>query len=152
FDSDGNVWYTDRSIPNRVGRLNPRTGEFKDYVLPDPKADDHGLTVDREGHIWWAEVRGFHLGRLDPKSGEMSRYDMNPMGDLKGGGADSVTVDSKQNIWFTAIYGNRLGKWDRKTGKVTLFEPPTPNSFPYGIVPDKNDNIWIAEFHGCKVA
>ena len=152
FDSDGNVWYTDRSIPNRVGRLDPRTGEFKDHVLPDPKADPHGLSVDKQGHVWWVEVRGFHLGRLDPKRGEMTRYDMNTNGELPEGGADSAYIDSKQNVWFTAIYGNRLGKWDRTTSKIKLWEPPTSNSFPYGILADKKDNIWIAEFHGCKIA
>src|SRR5262249_37698612 len=37
FDPDGNVWYTDRSVPNRIGRVDPRTGEIKDYALPEPK-------------------------------------------------------------------------------------------------------------------
>jgi virginiamycin B lyase len=153
FDNEGNVWYTDRSIPNRVGRLNPRTGEIKDYLLPDPKADPHGLTVDAGGHVWWSEVLGFHLGRLDPKTGEMTRYPIPPdsTGKNKYHGLSPV-VDSKQNIWFSLIVGNRIGKWDRKTQKVTLWEVPTPNSYPYGILVDKNDKIWTAEFHGCKVA
>jgi len=31
--------------------------EFKDWMMPDPKADPHGLTVDADGHVWWAEDR-----------------------------------------------------------------------------------------------
>jgi virginiamycin B lyase len=146
-DNDGNVWFTDRSRPNRIGKLDPRTGEFKDYVLPDPTADGHDLSVDKQGDVWWAENRGFHLGRLNPKTGEMTRYDLGG----KFGGLGSVE-DSKQNVWFTAIYGNRIGRWDRATAKIKVWEPPTTNSFPYGIAIDKHDNVWIAEFHGCKVA
>lgn len=152
FDSNGNVWYTDRSIPNRVGRLDPRTGEFKEYVLPNPKGDPHGLTVDAKGQVWWSETRGLHLGRLDPKTGEMTRYSMDVNGDLKGGQGHTPIMDSQQNVWFTVIVGNRIGKWDRQTDKITLWEPPTPNSFPYGIVRDKDDTIYMAEFTGCKVA
>ena len=152
FDGSGNVWYTDRSIPNRVGKLDPRTGEIKDYVLPDPKGDPHGLTVDANGQVWWAETRGLHLGRLDPKSGEMTRYSMNVGDAIKGGQGHTPIMDSKQNVWFSVIVGNRIGRWDRQTAKITLYEPPTPNSFPYGIVLGKDDTVYMAEFTGCKVA
>src|SRR3989442_8598377 len=80
FDPDGNVWYTDRSIPNRIGRVDPRSGEFKDFTMPDPRADPHGLTVDKAGYVFWAETVGFHLGRLDPKTGSMIRYPMDSTG------------------------------------------------------------------------
>jgi virginiamycin B lyase len=156
FADDGNIWYTDRSIPNRIGRLDPRTGEFKDYLLPTPtnganRVDAHDLAMDKQGQLWWGEVLGGSIGRLDPKTGEMMRYTMDETGQLKLGDV-GIQVDSKQNIWFNAIYGNRLGKWDRATGKIKLWEPPTANSFLYGMVIDKKDNIWSAEFHGCKIA
>jgi virginiamycin B lyase len=152
FDANGNVWYTDRGIPNRVGVLNPRTAEFKDYVLPIPTADPHGLTVDPQGHVWWSETRGLHLGRLDPKTNEMQRYDMNIAGKITGGQGHTPVLDSKQNIWFSVIIGNKIGKWDRAQQKVVaLYEIPTRNSYPYGILVDKNDKIWFAEYAGCNI-
>jgi virginiamycin B lyase len=155
FDVDGNVWYVDRSVPNRLGRMDPRTGESKDYPLPDPKADVHDFALDKQGELWWAEYRGFQLGHLDPKTGAMTRYDMDDTGGklrAQDAGGLGVVLDSKQNVWFSVVDGNRLGKWDRATQKIKLWEPPTSNSFPYGIVVDKSDNIWISEFHGCKIA
>lgn len=149
---DGVVWYTDRSIPNRVGYVDPRTGQFKDYVLPDPKADPHGLITDGLGNLFWAETRGLHLGRLDIKSGKMTRYSMDPHNEIPGGQGHTPVMDSKTNIWFTVIIGNRLGVWDRKTEQIKTWDVPTYNSFPYGIVIDKNDKVWMAEFHGCKIA
>ncbi len=153
FDSNGNVWYTDRSIPNRVGVVDPRTAEIKDYVLPDPKADPHGLTVDKGGDVWWTETRGFHLGRLNSKTGEMTRYDMDSTGgSLKGLRGHTPVLDSKQNVWFTIIVGSRLGKWDRQTGKISTWAFPSATAFPYGIVVDKGDQVWMAELRGCKIA
>ena len=69
--ADGNVWFTERSSPNRIGMVDPRTGKVTDYILPDPEADPHGLTIDTFGHVWWAETDGWHLGRLNPETGEM---------------------------------------------------------------------------------
>lgn len=152
FDGAGNVWYTDRGIPNFVGRLDPRTASFTDYALPNPKGDPHGLTVDRFGTVFWAETVGLHLGRLDPKTGRMDRFSMDPLGNTPGGQGHTPVLDSKDNVWFTVIIGNRIGKWDRRTEKITTWEVPTPNSYPYGIKMGKDDRVWFAEFHGCKVA
>lgn len=150
FDPSGNVWYTDRSVPNRIGRVDPRTGEFKDFMMPDPKADPHGLTVDRNGHVFWAETAGFHLGRLDPKTGSMIRYPMDSTGRAKGRGHTPV-VDSKDNVWFTVIVGDMIGKWDRQTGKSTVWKVPTQGAAPYGIALDPDENVWFAEFRRCKI-
>jgi len=150
FDRDGNVWYTDRSVPNRIGRVDPRTGEFKDWMMPDPKADPHGLTVDADGHVWWAETVGFHLGRLDPRTGSMIRYPMDSTGQQKGRGHSPI-MDSKQNVWFTVIGGDMLGRWDRQTGKSTVWKVPTAGAAPYGIALDRDDNVWFAEFRRCKI-
>ncbi|MGH2569401.1 MAG: virginiamycin B lyase family protein, partial [Bacteroidota bacterium] len=37
-------------------------------------------------------------------------------------------------LWFTVQGGSFVGKLDPKTGQVTLKQPPTPRSAPYGIV------------------
>jgi virginiamycin B lyase len=150
FDAQGNVWYTDRSVPNRIGRVDPRTGEIKDWMMPDPKGDPHGLTVDKDGQVFWAETVGFHLGRLDPATGSMIRYPMDSTGQRKGRGHSPVT-DSKQNVWFTVIGGDMLGKWDRQTGKSTVWKVPTAGAAPYGIAIDRDDNVWFTEFRRCKI-
>jgi hypothetical protein len=49
FDHDGNVWLTDRGYPHRLVKLDPRTGEQKDYELPDPKNGIHEVMVDPMG-------------------------------------------------------------------------------------------------------
>src|SRR5262245_9949541 len=49
FDQQGNVWITDRNVPNRLAKLDPRTGEWKDWLMPHPEGETNGLTIDRDG-------------------------------------------------------------------------------------------------------
>jgi streptogramin lyase len=150
FDNDGNVWTTDRGQPNAIVKLDPRTVKFEHYPLPE-RGIPHGITVDSKGIVWWGEVVGFKFGRLDPKTGKMDRYPIDPTGYLKGRGHDPI-VDQEDNVWLTVIRGNKLAKYDAKSGKISLYEPPSPNSLPYGADKDKQGNIWISQFTQCRMA
>ena len=63
----------------------------------------------------------------------------------------SLAMDSKGNIYVGWIMGGALSKWDRATGEVSVFRIPTPHAVPYGVVADRNDNIWIALWSGGKI-
>ncbi len=177
IDHEGNVWFTERSDPNMVGVVDPRTGAVTDYPLPDPEGDPHGLTVDADGHVWWAETDGWRLGRLDPATGEMTRYSLTPDDDpeLLGRGHTPV-LDSEDNVWVsvrdmvrggtgvTGVFGrggtgggvdeprDGIAKWDRATETVSVYFHPTPGSRPYGMLVDGNDHVWTALSQGCGVA
>ena len=58
FDADGNVWLVDRGVPHRLVKLDPRTGEQKEYLYPDPRNGNHEVLIDRDGIIWLPEHRG----------------------------------------------------------------------------------------------
>ncbi|MBI4463098.1 MAG: carboxypeptidase regulatory-like domain-containing protein [Acidobacteria bacterium] len=150
-DRNGNVWYTDISTPNRIGRLDPRTATFQDFVTPDPTAIPHGVTVDAQGDVWWTDDFRLQLGRLNPKTGKMVLYPTDPKGEVPGGHGYGVALDSQQNVWFSMSMGSRIGKWDRKTQQVNLWEPPTLNSQPMGVLVDRNDKIWFPASGGCRV-
>src|SRR6267143_5883844 len=49
---DGSIWWTGQ-LANKLGRLDPRTGEMKEYLLKTPRTGPHGLAEDREGNIWF---------------------------------------------------------------------------------------------------
>ena len=152
IDFEGNVWYTERTPPHAVGRLDPRTGEVTDFELPDPEADPHGLTIDSEGYVYWAEVDKGHLGRLDPKTGKMERYPYDASGTEGFLGGHTPVLDSKENVWFTLIYGDGLGKWDRETKEIEVWRVPTKGSMPYGMDVSPDDIPALAELYGCRVS
>jgi virginiamycin B lyase len=161
LDQDGNVWLTDRGYPNRICKLDPRTGEYKEYLTPQPKAGVHDLNIDNNGIIWVPENEGIPAGKpklqaFNPKTEKwQTAYPFNPdkvIPDDVFIHAQSIAIDSKQNIYVVHIYGNGLAKWNRATKKITTYRMPSPNSMPYGVVVDKNDNVWIAESRRSKVA
>ena len=152
FDNKGGVWFTERGGnsdfsgrgPGGVGRLDPLTATVKDYPHPDEFGDAHGLTVDKDGFVWWAG-RPDYLVRLHPDTGEVVRFN----GD-KGTGHTPVT-DTKGNIWFSVLAGNKIGVWEKASNEVTILDVPNGQARPYGILVDKQDKVWFAEFHGCAV-
>ncbi len=160
LDADGNVWILDRGTPNRLVKLDPRTGEYKEWLTPEPTAGDDNLIIDRKaGLIWMAENVGVPAGKMKLRAFNIKNekweqeYLLDPQDVIKTKKtAASLTFDSKGNIYVVFIEGGAMGKWNRETKVVNTYPIPTPNSFPYGIVTDKFDNIWIAEFHGSKIA
>jgi virginiamycin B lyase len=133
-----------------VVKLDPRTVTFQRYQLPAP-AGPHGITIDSAGMVWVGETVGFALDRLDPETGKVDRFPIDLRGFLKGRGHDPI-VDKDQNVWLATIVGNQLTKYDRKTNKIINYEPPTANSFPYGLDKDRDGNIWISQFVQCRIA
>ena len=48
--------------------------------------------------------------------------------------------------------GGALSKYDRVTKKVSVFPVPTHNAIVYGVVADRNDNIWMALWDSGNIA
>ena len=46
---------------------------------------------------------------------------------------------------------SEIAKWDHASDKVTFYKTPSFKPQPYGMVHDKNDNIWFALLARCKV-
>lgn len=177
LDNFGNIFATNGLVG--ITKLDPRTAQFSHYPFGtdtrNPEIDmygkhksdpdsiwsniyAHGMTIDSENKVFYIEFQGQHVGRLDPETGQMDRFPMDPDGvvvDEKGVAGNirghTPHLDSEENVWFTVIRGNKIGVWNRSTEKVTLWEVPTANSFPYGIDMDQNDEVWFAELMGCKV-
>ena len=156
FDGDGNVWITDRNVPNRLSKLNPRTGEWKDWLMPHPQGETHGLTIDREGVVWVPErigkrtdKDGLHLAAFDPRTEKWEIFPLDPDGKVKEPlQPHTPVVDAHGNVWSTVIRGDRFFKWNRQTRNVEMFTTPSRPSAPYGIDIDSQGNIWMALFRG----
>ena len=148
FDNNGNVWYTDRS-GLYIGRVDPRTGSFKDYPIPDPIALPHGITMDHDGqHMWWAG--NTVLTKLDTATGEMTLHPVGVQDTAHQSHGHTPVMDAKDNVWFTASYTDEIGQFDQHTDKLTMFKVPTAYSFPYALVMDAGGKLWMAEWSRCK--
>ena len=160
FDADGNVWLVDRGIPHRLVKLDPRTGDQKEWLYPDPRNGNHEILIDPTGMIWLPEHRGRtgdkekRLLGFNPETEEFEQQILMDPDDVVRNPTkflQSLAMDSKGNIYVGWIMGGALSKWDRATGEVSVFRIPTPHAIPYGVVADRNDNIWIALWSGGKI-
>jgi virginiamycin B lyase len=156
FDQQGNVWVTDRNRPNRLTKLDPRTGEWKEWLMPHPDGDLHGLTIDREGVVWIPgrigqrkDKDGIQLIAFDPKTEKFEQFPIDPDGKIKESlQSHTPVVDAQGNVWVTMIRGDRFYKWDRPTRRIEMYSTPTRPASPYGIDIDSQGNIWMALFRG----
>lgn len=128
---DGLIWFTEE-MANKIGRLNPKTGEFKEYPLTEDKnAGPHGLAPDRDGNIWYAANSGGFIGKLEPRTGKVTVF---KMADPKAKDPDSLAFDSKGILWFTLPMANMVGRLDPASGEIIVKTVPTENARPNGIL------------------
>jgi virginiamycin B lyase len=146
-DDEGRVWFVGQR-GNYVGSLEPSTGTFYRFELPDG-ALPHNIIVGPSGYLWYAGNGDAHIGRLDPRTGEIKRYDM-----LDPAARDPHTLQFSPSghLWFTVQGGNFIGRLDPETGKVALLGLSVERSRPYGIVVDGNGRPWVVCFGTNRIA
>jgi virginiamycin B lyase len=126
---DGSLWWSGQ-FANRLGRLDPKTGEMKEYPIPI-NGGPHGLINDKDGNIWYAGNWGGHIGELDVKTGE---YKFFPMPDPKARDPHTPLFDKDGILWFSVQNGGFMGRLDPKTGDIKLFTPNGPSGQqPYAL-------------------
>ncbi len=145
---DGKIWLTSSAASELVQldplELNP-AARWKQFPIDAPDSPGgvypHGLTMDRRGHVYWAESMGGRVGELDPATGKTKRYRLPTEGSLL-----QVVTDHQDNIWYGQIQGSSLGKVDAQSRQVSQWGTPTADSSPYGMAVDQKGNIWTSSF------
>jgi virginiamycin B lyase len=145
---DGSLWFTEQMV-SKLGRLDPATGNFKEYPLKGENDGPHGLVADREGNIWYTGNFAAHIGKLNPRSGEVTQY---KMPDAKAEDPHTPVFDAQGMLWFTVQVGNMVGRLDPKTGKIELKLAPTKDARPYGIQINSKGIPFFCEFGTNKLA
>ncbi len=128
--ADGALWFTEQ-MANKLGRLDPKTGEIREYPLPtDKNSGPHGLVADKGGNIWFTANFAGYIGKLNPRTGKVTEYKM-PL--EKADDPHTAVFDAQGILWFTVQGGNMVGRLNPQTGKIELKEVPTADALPYGI-------------------
>ena len=104
--SDGMVWYGN-STRGRIGRLNPKTGEIKEWPSPSgPTSHPYALAVVNDV-IWYNEssMRPDALVRFDPKTERFQSWAI-PSG---FGIVRNMLVTKDGNLLIHQTSSNRIG-------------------------------------------
>ncbi len=133
---DGAIWWTGMWA-SLVGRLDPLTGDVREYPLP-PRARPHSIVPDDNGFIWYLGNGNGTVGRLNPLNGDIEEYET--------GLADPHTGVFHPNgaFYFTAQRAGAVARLDPASGHITHRETLAR---PYGIKVAPNGRIYIA-FNG----
>ncbi|HSG35737.1 MAG TPA: hypothetical protein VLA37_14495, partial [Sphingomonadaceae bacterium] len=136
---DGTIWWAGQ-WGNVIGRINPTTGEMKEYPLP-AKAMPHTVTLDAKGNVWYTGNKNGTIGYLDPKTEKITEFKI-PDPDAKD--PHSAIFDANGILWFTMQLSNRVGRLDPATGAIKIAEMTAPKSRPYGIKISPDGTPWFA--------
>src|SRR5258708_2300986 len=114
---DGALWFTEQ-MANKLGRLDPATGAFKEYPLVEGKnSGPHGLVADKDGNIWYTANFGGYNGKLDSRPGEGTE---NKKPHESGDDPHTAGFYAPRILWVTAQGGNAEGRPRPPPGKVQL--------------------------------
>ncbi|MEA2906771.1 MAG: virginiamycin lyase [Alphaproteobacteria bacterium] len=158
-EADGTVWYSDFG-DQRLGRLDPKTLEFKEYSVPLhregwPKGA-LDLEPDPQGNLWMGLMFQAGVARFDKKTDKVETFPLPADVITKTSqqamvAPHNMTVDNK--VWMgESNLGGLSGvrRIDLTTGKFETWSPykdmpKSPHSV-YGINADKENNLWFFDF------
>ena len=136
---DGTIWWNGQFI-SLVGRLNPSTGEMREYELPRTSRP-HSIVDDAAGNIWYMGNGNGTIGKLVPATGQITEF---KMPDPEARDPHTGIFDKNGTLFFTLQQSNMLGRMVPSTGEIKLITLTTPRSLPYGLKQDSKGTVWVA--------
>lgn len=95
--------------------------------------------VAPDGIVYFAGQAGNYIGRLDPRSGQTRRYELDP-----NTNPHTVVVAADGMVWYTGNRNGMIGRLDPRTGNITRY--PMPDSTirdPHTFAFDRDGNLWF---------
>jgi virginiamycin B lyase len=151
IDSKGRPWF-DLFGTNKIGTIDPRTMELKEYTIANDRARPRRIAVTSDDQIYWGDyTRGF-VGHLDPRSGKMEEWP------LPAGAASlpyAMTTDDRDMIWLAQTGSSNgpasLVAFDPRTKKFVAEIPvgrPGPNTIRHMTFDKATRQIWFGTDQG----
>jgi virginiamycin B lyase len=137
--ADGTIWWVGQ-WGNLIGRIDPATGEMKEYPLP-ANAMPHTVTLDAQGGVWYTGNKNATIGKFEPATGKITEY---RMPDPAAKDPHTAVFDGNGILWFTLQLSNMVGRLNPATGDIKLVTMKTSNAKPYGIKIDAQGIPWVA--------
>ena len=111
-----------KTLPRLSG--NSTRVVITEYDLPDRAIQPHDVVLDRQGNVWYSDFGQMFLGKMDPKTGQVTQY---PVPETKQGfprGSLNLEIDADGNPWLGMMYQASVVRFDRKTEKFQAWPIP----------------------------
>ncbi len=144
----GRIWFLEGNHVQaplaRVASIDPATSQMLEWSVPTSDGYLHGVSMDQSGNIWFSEVYGNKIGRLEPDSNTITEWTLPSVLD-----PHAVAVDDGNPadpvVWFS----------ERDEGVVTEFHPvagtyrrhhdPFGGAGPHGVIPAGDGSLWVVD-------
>src|ERR1051325_6691221 len=120
---------------------------MKEFPLKVANSGPHGSIEDKDGNIFFTAINQHYIGKLNPKTGEITEYQV-PM---PGRSPHTPIFDQKGMMWFTMQSGH-VGRLNPATGEIKIQATPSQGTYPYGIQINSKGEPWYVDFRGPRVA
>lgn len=167
--SGGYVWYNDFQ-QDLIGRLDPKTGERKEWTLPPLKPDfpagQLSLKQDKNGDFWIPRFRKAGLTRFDPRTEKFTTWPVPPAyNNVRSDTSHVSACGPGGTIWWPDTENRVMYRLHPDSGKIDVFQL-FPNYHPaatvdvyghattpqghrsYGTACDSSGNVYFADIAG----
>ena len=174
LDAKGMVWYNDFREP-LIGRMDPRTGEVKEWRMPPlkPGFPEGTLSIQfgPDGYLWIPRFRQGGYTRFDPRTEKFQTWLVPPEYNDVRALQPQVAAAPDGTAWFPGGESLLIFKVDPKTDSVTAYpmypgyrpdekssgiiqfsynEKPVGHS-TYGLAADSKSNIYMFDIVGGNI-
>ena len=131
---------------------SPETLQYTvEYPTNHPTTTPNAIAVDARGNVWFTLENQSSLAELNPSTGKVQEFPI-PVHAKGSTTTWGIVVDnSRRLVWFTEVVSNSVWSFDISTHKFVQYELSSPISFPFGIVLDKQGDVWFTEFFANKI-
>jgi streptogramin lyase len=123
IDPQGMVWYDDFAM-GALGRLDPRTGQTKEWTLPEVKPGFSQGSLDLEwgpdGNLWVARLFQAGVARFDMKTRKMSTWSQPPEYNNNHTRVAFLAFGPKGTVWMVDNTNRGMNLLDPATGQVDI--------------------------------
>jgi virginiamycin B lyase len=121
--SESQTWeYPLKTLPRLKGRSTKVV--FTEYDLPRERAMPHDVILDGDGQAWYSDFGHQYLGKLDPKTGKVTEYEVPTLKADYPPGMLDLEIDKKGDLWVGLMLQAGIAKFDRKAEKFTMYPLP----------------------------
>ena len=121
--SGSDSWqYSFKNHPRPTGKATRVI--YTEYDLPQKTRQPHDVIVDSEGFAWYASFGEQILGKIDPKTGKATEYQLPRLKPGAPTGSLALRFDKDENLWLGMQFQGGIAKFDRKTEKFQTWSLP----------------------------
>jgi virginiamycin B lyase len=104
---------------------------YTTYDLPKPTRQPHDVIVDSQGLVWYASFGEQILGKLDPRTGKVTEYEIPILKPNAPTGILGMRFDRDENPWLAMQFQGGVAKFDRKTETFQTWSLPPELNGPH---------------------